>query len=488
MASADQGLEALQQRITEAKALASRLPATTRDKVLAAFREGLLLSEEAILQANRADVQEAATSGTVSPALQKRLGLDARRLQGLAAAIDALREAPSPLGKCNLSTELTPGLHLYRVSVPLGALLIIFEGRPEAFVQIASLGLKSGNVCLLKGGKEAARTNRALYDAFIGGIRSVLGGSRPGIPVVSEDEIKGLCSLIQLVESREDVQKLLRLDQCIDLVIPRGSKSLVSYVQANTNIPVLGHADGICHAYADADSVSTEERLRQAIEILRDSKLQYVAACNALEVLLVHKDAAATLLPALGTALETDGVRFRADATAADLLPKQATEPAKPEDFRTEWLAPILSVRVVDSLTEAVEAINTNGSHHTDLILSFSPPNVEAFMRGVGSADVFCNCSTRFADGYRFGFNAEVGIATGKTHARGPVGIEGLCTYAYRLYGKGHTVAAVEGQREGFPRFTHRPLLAIEQRNVANVMVSTDEAIDAYEGSRLLQQ
>lgn len=307
---------------------------------------------------------------------------------------------------------------------------------------------------------------------------------------MSEEEINGLGSLIQLVESREDVQKLLRLDQCIDLVIPRGSKSLVTFVQANTNIPVLGHADGICHAYADADSVSTEERLREAIEILRDSKLQYVAACNALEVLLVHKDAAKTLLPALGKALAAEGVRFRADESAAALLPKEATEPAKSEDFRTEWLAPVLSVRVVDSVAEAVEAINTNGSHHTDLILSFSPPSVEAFMRGVGSADVFCNCSTRFADGYRFGFNAEVGIATGKTHARGPVGLEGLCTYAYRLYGKGHTVAAMEGQKGGFSRFTHRPLVAtaIEQRNVENVMLSTEEGIDSYEGSRLLQQ
>lgn len=473
-------VEALKQRIKEAKVLANRLPSTTRDKVLAAFREGLLLFQETILQANQTDLQEAAASGDVSPALLKRLGLDARRLQGLVTSIDALRQAPSPLGRCTLSTELTPGLHLYRISVPIGALLIIFEGRPEAFVQIASLGLKSGNVCLLKGGKEARRTNKALYDAYIGGIRSIF--SAEGI---SEDEIKGLCSLIQLMESREDVQKLLRLNTCIDLVIPRGSKSLIHFIQNNTTIPIMGHADGICHAYADADSVSTKESLREVLEILRDSKLQYISACNALEVLLVHKDAANILLPALGRELMNEGVCFKADARAIQLLPLESTTLAKPQDFSTEWLSPILSVRVVDSLLEAIDMINTNGSHHTDVILSYTPSNIEIFMKGVLSADVFCNCSTRFADGYRYGFNAEVGIATGKTHARGPVGIEGLCTYMYRLYGKGHTVASIEEHKEGY---THRPLLSLEQRNHTDVRISTDEAIDTYEATRLIQQ
>ena len=333
-------------------------------------------------------------------------------------------------------------------------------------------------MCLLKGGKEAARTNKALHDAFTRGIRSVLGGGQSGLHI-SQAEIDSLCSLVQLVESREDVQKLLRLDQCIDLVIPRGSNALVRFVQSNTNIPVLGHADGICHIYADADSVSTEERLKKAVAIIRDSKLQYVAACNALEALLVHQEAAQTLLPVLGPALAKEGVKFKADKKAAALLPAEATEAAKPEDFCTEWLAPILSVRVVDTLMEALEAINTNGSHHTDGSLSYSPANVETFMKGVGSADVFCNCSTRFADGYRFGFNAEVGIATGRTHARGPVGIEGLCTYAYRLYGEGHTVAGIEEEKErGLPGFTHQPL-------VADKAAWSEESIDFYEAGRL---
>ncbi|OEH76861.1 uncharacterized protein LOC34617468 [Cyclospora cayetanensis] len=482
-------LDALRQRIASAKALSSRIPSATTDRLLAAFREGLLLSEEQILQANRADVKEAAASGEISPALQKRLPLDARKLQALAAAIDALAATPSPIGKCTLATELTEGLHLYRVSVPLGALLIIFEGRPEAFVQIASLGLKSGNVCLLKGGKEAARTNKALHDAFTLGIRSVFGRGLLGANMVPEEDINGLCSLVQLVETRDDVQQLLKLDDCIDLVIPRGSNALVRFVQSHTNIPVMGHADGICHAYADADCASTPERLKDAIAIIRDSKLQYVAACNALEVLLVHKDAAEALLPALGAALAAEGVRYRADEEAAAWLPKEATEAARPEDFATEWLAPILSVRIVETIQEALHAINNNGSHHTDVILSFSPTNIETFMRGVCSADVFCNCSTRFADGYRFGFNAEVGIATGKTHARGPVGLEGLCTYAYRLYGRGHTVAAVERRaaEQGLPGFTHRPLLVVEQTSIGSAVLVNEDGIDAFERSRLLQ-
>ncbi|CDI76847.1 gamma-glutamyl phosphate reductase, putative [Eimeria acervulina] len=398
-------LEALQQQIREAKAIAARLPASTRDRVLSALREGLLLQEEKILQANRADLE----------------------------------------------------------------------------------------VCLLKGGKEAARTNAALHEAFVLGVRSVMGGLKQlGLPPVSEEEMQGLCSLVQLVESREEVQQLLQLHDSIDLVIPRGSKELVSFIQNNTRIPVMGHAEGVCTAYADADCVSTQQRMQQVVGVIRDSKLQYVAACNALEVLLVHKDAAAKLLPVLGQALAAEGVQFRAHAAAAQLLPPEATQPAAEEDFKTEWLAPILSVRVVESVEEAVECINRNGSHHTDLILSFTPPHIETFMRGVSSADVFCNCSTRFADGYRFGFQAEVGIATGKTHARGPVGLEGLCTYAYRLYGCGHTVAAVEGESAAAgissSGFTHIPMLTMEPASTTpSLALATEEAIDAYERNRLLR-
>ncbi|KAL8275338.1 hypothetical protein Esti_000787 [Eimeria stiedai] len=518
MATDDADLSTLVNRIQQAKAVASRLSAATRDRVLAAFREGLLLCEEEILQANRADVEDAASGDAVPEPLQRRLKLDARKLQSLAASVDAVRLAPNPLGRCTLAMELTPGkqalehsspssplssftrmhgctgvstgLHLYRISVPVGALLVVFEGRPEAFVQIAALGLKTGNVCLLKGGREAARTNAALHRSFIRGVHASLGQSHRDSPALNEQDLRELASLVQLVESREEVHNLLKLNDCLDLVIPRGGKALLEYVRENTTIPILGHAAGVCHAYVHADAVRTPEKLQSALQILRDSKLQYAAACNALEVLLVHKEAAEALLPALGRALSEEGVRFKADARAAELLPAEATGAATEEDFHTEWLAPVLSVKVVEKLEEAVATINKNGSHHTDVILSFSPPHVQRFMQGVDSADVFCNCSTRFADGFRFGFNAEVGISTSKTHARGPVGLEGLCTYSYRLYGNGHTVAAMEdnvGAGGLLPQYTHKPLATTGKSKLVSMMLSEEEGIASYEGSRLTQ-
>ncbi|KAL8451538.1 hypothetical protein Emed_001987 [Eimeria media] len=491
MATDNADLSTLVENIQKAKAVASRLSAATRDRVLAAFREGLLLCEEEILQANRADVEEAASGDAVPEPLQRRLKLDARKLQALAASVDAVRLAPNPLGRCTLATELSPGLHLYRITVPLGALLVVFEGRPEAFVQIAALGLKTGNVCLLKGGREAARTNAALHRAFIQGVRASLGQSHRDSPALKEQDLQELTSLVQLVESREEVRSLLKLNDCLDLVIPRGGKALLDFVRQNTTIPILGHAAGLCHAYVHADAVRTPEKLQSALQILRDSKLQYVAACNALEVLLVHKEAAEALLPALGAAFQEEGVRFKADARAAELLPPEATEAATEEDFHTEWLAPVLSVKVVENLEEAIALINKNGSHHTDVILSFSPPHVQRFMQGVDSADVFCNCSTRFADGFRFGFNAEVGISTSKAHARGPVGLEGLCTYTYRLYGNGHTVAALEEGENAdglLPQYTHKPLATAGKPKLVAMMLSEEEGITTYESSRLLQQ
>ncbi|KAL8429276.1 hypothetical protein Efla_005553 [Eimeria flavescens] len=492
MASENGDSSGIESAIQQAKALASRLSAATRDKVLAAFKEGLLLCEEEILQANRADVEAAASNGEVPQSLQKRLRLDARKLQSLAAAVDAIRLSPSPLGRCSLATELTPGLHLYRISVPLGAVLVVFEGRPEAFVQIASLALKTGNVCLLKGGKEAAKTNAALHRAFLVGLQSVFTEDVSSSGSFSDDKVPSLSGLIRLISSREEVRLLLQLNEAIELVIPRGGRALLEFVRKNTTIPILGHSAGVCHAYVDADAVRTPERLQSALLLLRDSKLQYVAACNALEILLVHREAADALLPALGQALAAEGVRFKADAAAAKLLPAAATEAAHEEDFCNEWLAPVLSVRVVHTLEEAIDSINKNGSHHTDLILSFTPANVELFMQRVDSADIFCNCSTRFADGFRFGFKAEVGISTSKTHARGPVGLEGLCTYTYRLYGSGHTVEALEAQtadgQDPQLAYTHRPLAAQGLPKAASLMLGSEQGIASFEGSRLLQQ
>lgn len=300
------------------------------------------------------------------------------------------------------------------------------------------------------------------------------------------DRCEEMKRLVRLVDSREEVKRLLKLDSTIDMVIPRGSSSLIKFVQENTNIPVLGHADGICFAFVDADGASTPDRLRDAISIIRDSKLQYPCACNALEVLLVHEDAAAHLLPPLGETLAGEGVIFKADKAALKLLPPESCHAAAPTDFKTEWLGPVLSVGVVKSIDEAILKINQNGSHHTDLIISHNHENIELFMRQVDSADVFCNCSTRFADGFRFGFKAEVGIGTGKVHARGPVGLEGLTTYQYRLYGNGHTVGSFsKTECIASNKYTHRPLFLLEKHSRIKASLDSTEDVAKYEQGRL---
>jgi glutamate-5-semialdehyde dehydrogenase len=309
---------------------------------------------------------------------------------------------------------------------------VIFESRPDALVQISSLCLKSGNAVLLKGGSEASETNRALAEVITEASES--SGITPG--------------WLGLMETRADVTEMLSMDEYIDLIIPRGSNEFIQHIMENTNIPVIGHADGICHVYVDA-----EADINMAVDIAVDSKCQYCAVCNAMETLLVHSKIAEKFLPKLNTALQEKGVEVRGcQQTCRIIEAKKATD----QDWQTEYLDEILSIKIVGSLDEAVEHINKYGSGHTDGIVTTNKANAAAFMDKVDSADVFFNCSTRFSDGFRFGLGAEVGISTNKIHARGPVGMEGLLIYKWRLIGNGHIVADYSG--ENAKNFTHKKL------------------------------
>ena len=340
----------------------------------------------------------------------------------------ALAKLPDPLGATTVARELTEGLRLYRVTCPIGVIGVVFESRPDALVQIASLALKSGNAVLLKGGREALRTNRVLCDALREAAASV------GLPA----------DFAQLLTTREDVAAMLKEDELIDLIIPRGSNAFVRYIMDNSRIPVLGHADGLCHVYVDAAA-----DIDMALTLTVDSKTQNVSVCNAAETLLVHRNIAPAFLPRLLPLLQAKGVALVGDEATRAIIP---CEPATEADWRTEYLDLKLSIRVVDSLDEAISHINRYGSHHTDLIVTEDKAAAAAFLKRVDSAGVYHNVSTRFADGFVYGFGAEVGIATGKLHARGPMGLEGLTTYKYKLLGSGQTMAEMKA---GVRSWTH---------------------------------
>ncbi len=404
----------------------SAAPDAARRQALLYAAEGLDKNAAEILSANSLDMVRADVDGLPLPML-KRLKLNEAKLAALADGLRALARLPDPLGRTLLSTELSPGLDLYRVTCPIGVVGVIFESRPDALVQIASLCIKSGNCALLKGGREARESNRELFRVIDE------AAQRAGLPA----------GWGALLETREDVGEMLALDQYVDLIIPRGSNEFVRYIMDNTRIPVLGHADGVCHVYVDA-----EADIEMAARIVADSKAQYPAVCNAAETLLVHRSVADAALPVVARALTLADVSLRGcERTRAVIACEAATE----SDWDAEYLDLVLSVKVVDSLDEAVAHILAHGSKHTDAIVTRDEAAARSFMARVDSAGVFWNCSTRFADGYRYGFGAEVGIATGKLHARGPMGIEGLCTYKYKLIGHGQTVGDE-------PRYTHRAL------------------------------
>lgn len=413
-----------------AKAASTPLSDTSvelRNRALLAMAEALRGHSAEIGEANGRDLE---ASRDLGDALQKRLVFDEKKLRGVVDGLEALASLPDPLGRVLTRTELAEGLHLRRVTCPIGVIGIIFEARPDALVQISSLCLKSGNAVLLKGGKEALHTNRILAEVIRNATEAV------GLPG----------DWIQLLETREEVNGMLRLNEYIDLIVPRGSNSFVKYIMENTTIPVLGHSAGLCHLFLDASA-----NLEKAVAIAVDAKTQAPATCNTVETLLVHKDAASRLLPAVCDALRNAGVELRGDEMSRSIVTWM--KPATEEDWSTEYLALILSVKVVDDLAAAIAHINRFGSHHTDAIVTEDAAAAELFQRRVDSADVFWNASTRFADGYRFGLGAEVGISTSKIHARGPVGLEGLTIYKWLLSGQGDTVAPFADGRRAF---THR--------------------------------
>ena len=400
-----------------------------RNAALRGIQDALKKHKETIFAQNALDMAQAEEEHLAMPLL-KRLKFDEAKLADVLSGLDSLIALPDPLGKITLARELTPGLNLYRVACPIGVIGVVFESRPDALVQIAGLCLNSGNAALLKGGREALRTNRALMAAMQEGAKDILP---PGWAA--------------LLETRDDVNDMLSQDESIDLIIPRGSNAFVKYIMEHTSIPVMGHAEGLCHTYVDASA-----DVDMAVRVTVDAKTQALAVCNATETLLVHRDIAPAFLPACAKALREKGVELRGDQETRQII---SCLPASDADWETEYLDAILSIRIVCSLEDAIAHINRFGSHHTDAIIAQDRAAQQRFLSGVDSAGVYVNCSTRFADGYRYGFGAEVGISTGKLHARGPVGLEGLCTYKYQLLGSGQTV---EDTVNGKIQYTHRDL------------------------------
>lgn len=423
-------LDTAQKTRQASRALAS-LSSEDRNQAIGIIAEALEAAIAQIVEANALDCQAAQAEGIAKP-LYDRLKLSESKLKATIAGVWDVQKLADPIGEVSIHRELDQGLVLKRLSCPLGVLGVIFEARPEALIQITSLALKSGNGVILKGGKEATRSCQVLVEI----IKKALSQTK-----VNPDAI-------QLLTTREEIKELLTLEKYVDLIIPRGSNEFVRYIQQNTQIPVLGHADGICHLYLDENA-----DFQRAIAITVDAKTQYPAACNAIETLLIHKKIASQILPLLADALTAKQVVLKGDEATQAIIPVLlATE----NDWRTEYSDLILSIKIVDSLKDAIAHINTYGSKHTDGIVTEDLEAATLFCNQVDAAGVFHNCSTRFADGFRYGFGAEVGISTQKMPPRGPVGLEGLVTYKYQLVGDGHIVENYSGTQA--KPFTHKDL------------------------------
>lgn len=430
-------LTVLARQTREAARKLTVMSATDRDRAIEAIAAALETAAPEILAANQADCETALAEG-LAKSLYGRLKLDETKLTAAIAGVRDVGRLPDPVGVRQIQRELDEGLVLQRVTCPLGVLGVIFEARPDAVMQIAALAVKSGNGVILKGGKEAVRSCEALVAAIHQGLSQA--GLDPAV--------------VRLLTTREETLELLRLEQYVDLIIPRGSNSFVQFVQENTRIPVLGHAEGICHLYVDKTA-----NLDQAVAITIDAKTQYPSACNTIETLLIHQDIAPTFLPLVIPALQAQAVELRVDEPTQQFAGTQFSASLKPADaidWATEYSDLILAIRVVDSLEAAIDHINTYGSRHTEAIVTEDAEAAANFIAQVDAAGVFHNCSTRFADGFRYGFGAEVGISTQKMPPRGPVGLEGLVTYKYQLMGNGQIAATYTGTNA--KPFTHQDL------------------------------
>ena len=406
-----------------------------RNKALKAVAEAIMNMRVSLIEANKADLMEAEAllkKGEINQAVVQRLKMDLDKVESIVDMVRSVADLEDPIGRTLYARELDEGLELYRVSSPLGVVGVVFESRPDVLPQIASLCLKSGNAVLMKGGSETRHSNQTLYAVIKKATEDV------GVPE----------GWIQLLDSREDVMKLLTLHEYVDLIVPRGSNSFVRYIQGNTKIPVLGHSDGIVHIYVDKEADQAK-----ALEVCLDAKVQYCSVCNAVDAILIHKDIQKEFLPVLAERLIDAGVEVRGCPRAVKLFGDRS-KAAGDADWGHEYLDYIVAVRVIDSLEEAIDFINKYGSHHTDAIVSEDKAAAGIFLGKVDSANVFWNASTRFSDGFRYGLGAEVGISTGKIHARGPTGLEGLTIYKYILLGKGQVVGSYTGKNP--KKFTHR--------------------------------
>ena len=433
------GVGELARRAKAASRRLATLPRERRDAALHAAAEAIVERAAEVVAANERDCLEAARAvrdGRMTASTFRRLQTSEKGVSEMAARVRDVAALEDPLGRTLAVTELDDGLTLTKISCPLGVVGVVFEARPEVVPQVASLALKSGNACLLKGGAEAARTNEVLHSIW----RDALA---------QFEDVPADAAL--LLRTREEVSQMLALDEHIDLIIPRGSKEFVSHVAANSRIPVLGHGEGVCHVYVDASA-----DLRKALAVVIDSKTQYPAACNAAETVLVHEEVAPRLLPGLVAALVTAGVEVRACTRTAALAPSaHGLVPATEGDWGREYSDMVVSVKTVSDFDEALRHIERHGSRHTESIVTEDGEAASRFLAEVDAAGVYHNASTRFADGFRYGLGAELGISTAKLHARGPVGLEGLTTYKYLLKGDGHTVASYgSGERT----FKHRRL------------------------------
>ncbi|MCQ2079748.1 MAG: glutamate-5-semialdehyde dehydrogenase [archaeon] len=412
--------------IKDAKLAALKMAALTTDiknAALLAMADAIDRNRDTILAANAEDVEEFKNS--IAPELLKRLRLNEDKVQDMINSIMDVARIEDPVGETMSAIKLDDGLDLYQIRCPIGLIGVIFEARPEVIPQIMSLCLKSGNAIAFKGGSEARRSNRVLFD--------ILRESAASAGVPAEAFV--------LMETREDIAEILKLDEYIDLLIPRGSYGFVRYVQTNTNIPVLGHSAGICHIYVDS-----EADLQKAFQVVLDSKIQYPAACNSAEKLLVNERIASYFLPRMADLFIANGVEMRIEKGLERYLVGFDCPVATEEDWSAEYDDLVIAVKTVRDVDEAISFINSHGSHHTDAIITEDLEKQMRFVKNIDSADVFINASTRFADGFRFGKGAEVGISTNKIHARGPMGMEGLMIYKYGLVGNGHVVKDYAGK------------------------------------------